>query len=66
MAMSCVELDVLACGKVWAQVGLAKIGKAHLELTWLVKKWLGLSGTEINGLDSVRLSTAVLNLVWLD
>ena len=66
MSMSCVELDVLACGKAWTQIGLAKIGKAHLELTWLVKKWLGLTGTEVNGHDSVRLSTAVLNLDWLD
>ena len=66
MAMSYLELGVLACRKAWTQIGLAKIGKAHLELTCLVKKWLGLAGTEVNGLDSVRLSTALLNLVWLD
>ena len=66
MAMSCLDLDVLACGKAWTQICLAKFGKAHLELTCLVKKWLGLAGTEVNGLDSVRLSTAVLKLVWLD
>ena len=66
MAMSCVELDVLACRKAWTQIGLAKIGKAHLELTWLFKNWLGLAGAEVSGLNSVRLSTTVLNLVWLD